>query len=350
MAEKEDFSPQCNNFLLGQNEAENVFLQAWKNNSMHHAWILGGEKGIGKATLAFRIARFQLWANVAEKDSYTSLNVPLDSPIFQQVANGSHPDLMVLERDYIETDRKKIISAIRKGEAMSTDEMASLKRSAFIRVDDVRKVNEFLSKTSFNDGWRVVIIDSADDMNKNAANALLKILEEPPAKTVLLLISHNPGLLLPTIRSRCARLPLRVLNGGEVGSLLRRYRPQLNEATIAKLVEMSGGSIGKAILYADEDAVGLYNDLCTLLYAKQKYSLSALLDFCSEAAASPDKFSLLQELIMKFLKENMVACTDKEELYSCWNDARRMFADCVSVNMDKRFMLINLLTRICKVL
>lgn len=349
MIEKEDFSPQHNGYILGQSDAECVFLQAWKNNSMHHAWILEGEKGIGKATLAYRIARFLLWADVNKKDSYSSLNVPADSSVVQQIASGSHPDLMVLERDYIDTDRRKIINAIRKGEIMSGEELAGLKRSAFIRVDDVRKVNEFLSKTSFNDGWRVVIIDSADDMNRNAANALLKILEEPPAKTILLLISHNPGLLLPTIRSRCARLLLRVLNKNEVGSLLRRYRSELNEKAVAAISEMSGGSIGRAILYADEDAVGLYNDLCSLLYAKNNYSLRNMLDFCSEASASPERFALLQELLMKFLKDNMSQYQDKEELYSCWNDARKMFADCTSVNMDKRFMLINLLNRISKV-
>ena len=242
----EDFSPQNNNYLLGQEEAENTFLQAWKNNTLHHAWILSGEKGIGKATLAYRIARFLLCTDSNKKQQYTSLNISPDNPIFQQVANDSHPDLMVLERDYTETDKRKIISAIRKGEAMDDEELSNLKKSAFIRVDDVRKVNDFLAKTSFNDGWRVVIIDSADDMNKSAANALLKILEEPPAKTILLLISHNSGMLLPTICSRCAKLPLKILTVGEVGSLLRRYRSELSEAMIARLVEMSGGSIGKA--------------------------------------------------------------------------------------------------------
>ena len=346
----EDFSPQNNVYLLGQEEAESIFLQAWKNNAMHHAWILSGESGIGKATLAYRIARFLFYADINNKDKYNSLNVSPDNPIFQQVANGSYPDLTVLERDYTETDKRKVISAIRKGEVMTDEEMASLKRSAFIRVDDVRKVNEFLAKTSFNNGWRVVIIDSADDMNKNAANALLKILEEPPAKTLLLLISHNPGLLLPTIRSRCAKLPLRILSDNEVSSLLRRYRSELSEDIIARLAEMSGGSIGRAILYADNGAVKLYDDLCRLLYAKQNYSLSALLDFCDTATETAEKFALCEELVMKFFRENMQSCNDKEEFYVLWNEARKKFADCTGVNMDKRLMLINLLNKICKAL
>ena len=346
----EDFSPQNNGYLLGQDEAENTFLQAWKNNTMHHAWILSGEKGIGKATLAYRIARFLFYADTNDRNKYDSLNVSPDNSVFLQVANGSYPDLISVERDYIETDKRKLISSIRKGEPMSEDEMLSLKRSAFIRVDDIRRVNEFLSKTSFNDGWRVVIIDSADDMNKSAANALLKILEEPPAKTLLLLISHNPGVLLPTIRSRCAKLPLKILSDNEVGSLLRRYRSELSEAQIDRIAEISAGSIGRAINYADENAVGFYDDMCKLLYSKQNYSLYALLDFCDKATLSPEKFSLTEELLMKFFKDNMQNCTDKEEFYALWNEARRKFSDCFGVNMDKRLMLINLLNKICKVL
>ena len=350
MVEMPDITPRNNNYLLGQDEAQEVFLRAYQTGTMHHAWILGGIQGIGKATLAFRIARFLLQADAKQKDKYTSLNVAENTPIFQQVAGGSHPDLMVVERDYTDTDRKKIISAIKHGEVMDEHELASLKKSAFIRVDDVRKVSEFLAKTSFNDGWRVVIIDSADDMNKNAANALLKILEEPPARTILLLISHNPGLLLPTIRSRCAKLPIHPLKENEVASLLRRYRSNLTEPMIAKLAEMSGGSIGKAILYADMDAAGIYDKLCAILCARQNYAMSAVLDFASEMAKDNDKFNVLQELLLKFIKDNMSSCRDAEALYACWNETRRRFADCTNINMDKRFMLIGLLTDICKVI
>ena len=317
---------------------------------MHHAFILHGPRGVGKATLAFRIARFLLWADASKRANYQSLNVPENSDVFQQVASGSHPDLLVVERDYIETDRKKIISALRKGEVLEEDELASMKKSAFIRVDDIRKVNDFLSKTSFNDGWRIVVIDSADDMNNNAANALLKILEEPPSKTIMLLISHNPALLLPTIRSRCAKLPCRTLKNGEVASLLRRYRSELSESQISKISDLSGGSIGTGVLYADTHAEQIYAQLCDILYAKERIDTEKLLSFCADMAADVDKFGLLQDLILKFLKQNMPEAKDKDEIYSCFNDTRRMFFDCVNVNMDKRAMLIILLTKIGKAL
>lgn len=107
--------------------------------------------------------------------------------------------------------QKKVLKAIKEGERLSDEELKSLKKSAIIKVDDVRTINEFLAKKSSNDGWRVVIVDSIDDLNNAGANAILKILEEPPAKTVIMLISHNPNRLLPTIRSRCAKMNLKPL-------------------------------------------------------------------------------------------------------------------------------------------
>lgn len=136
-----------------------------------------------------------------------------------------------------------------------------LKRSAVIKVEDVRGVVEFLGKKSFNDNWRVVIVDSADDLNVSSANALLKILEEPPLKSILLLVSHNPGKLLPTIRSRCAKLALKPLQETEVASLLRRYKPSLKEAEVQGLAKIAAGSIGRALKYAENDALEMYENI-----------------------------------------------------------------------------------------
>jgi hypothetical protein len=109
-------------------------------------------------------------------------------------------------------------------------------------------------------------------------------------------------------------------------------------------------NFGKAVLYADIDAVGIYEDMCAILCARKNYSLSDLLDFTAEIVADNDKFNLMQELMMKFIKENMPNCQDAEALYACWNKVQRGFADCININMDKRFMLITLLSDICKVL
>lgn len=345
-----EFLPQKNNYLIGHTEEENTFLQAWKNNAMHHAWILSGAEGIGKATLAYRIARFLLWADPSKREQYKSLDVPVFSSTFQQVSKGSHPDLKVLQRDFIETDRKKIISAIQKGEALDDDDLSNLKRSAYIRVDDVRQINTFLSKTSFNEGWRIVIIDSVDDLNQNASNALLKILEEPPVKTLLLLISHNMVKLMPTIRSRCAKLTMKALTDTDVASLIRRYRPQVNEQKVQRLVNLSGGSIGRALLYADTDADEIYATLSSLLSAPNSASTTQIIDFSAQMAADSDKFDILQELLIKFLKQRLPSSHDPENLSRYWEIINDMFSDCRYINMDKKLMLINLLSDISRVL
>ena len=178
--------PKNNSYLLGQEKAEQILLEGWRNNSLHNSWLISGIEGIGKATLAYRFAKFLLAADAGKKEQYTSLEISENNPVFKLVVNNAHPDLKIIERDYTDTDCRKILKAIKEGEQLSDEEMKGLKKSAFIRVDDVRTINEFLTKRSADNNWRIVIIDSIDDMNPASANAVLKILEEPPYKTVMI--------------------------------------------------------------------------------------------------------------------------------------------------------------------
>lgn len=342
--------PRTNTYLLGHLQEEQIFLNAWKNRALHNSWLLSGIEGIGKSTLAYRFARFLLAADENQRDKYTSLEVSNNSSIYKLVANASHPDMKVIERDYTETDRKKVMKAIKDGERLSDEELKVLKKSAIIKVDDVRTINGFLSKKSSNDGWRVVIVDSIDDLNNAGANAILKILEEPPLKTIIMLISHNPNRLLPTIRSRCAKMNLKPLNEGDVASLLRRYRPELAEKTIKGLAELSSGSIGKAIRYADNAALSNYDDLCKIIYAKNKFKLSDLLSFCDAAVADENSYNLVQELVLKFVAENVKSCENVEELANMWDKAITMFDETQRLNLDKKQALINIISGICKVI
>lgn len=342
--------PRTNTYLLGHAEEEQIFLNAWKNRTLHNSWLLCGIEGIGKATLAFRFARFLLAADERQRDKYGSLDVSVDSQTYKLVANASHPDLKVIERDFTETDKKKVLKAIKEGERLSDEELKSLKKSAIIKVDDVRTINEFLAKKSSNDGWRVVIVDSIDDLNNAGANAILKILEEPPAKTVIMLISHNPNRLLPTIRSRCAKMNLKPLAENEVASLMRRYRPELSEKAVKGLAELSSGSVGKAIRYADNAALASYDDLCKIIYAKNKYKLADLLAFCDAAVADEDSYNLVQELVLKFVAENVKGCENVEELAEMWEKAVRIFDETARLNLDKKQALINIISGICKVI
>lgn len=337
--------PQNNFFLLGQEEAEKVVLDAYNNATLHNSWLISGEKGVGKATFAYKFARFLLDPN----RSRNSLNTNFDSSSNRLITSGSHPDLKIVERDYIETDRKKILKSIKDGEAMGESERQNLKKSAFIRIDDVRTINEFMSKKSSHDGWRVVIVDSIDDMNTAAANAVLKILEEPPAKSIIMLISHNVGRLLPTIKSRCAKLVLKPLPENIVVSLLRRYRPELSEEDIKGIASIASGSIGKALNYADGGALKVYNELQRIVFSGRKFRVDDMLTWVNASTETEDSYNLAKELVLKFCSDNIINCRDVVEMADVWEDTVRRFRLTDSLNMDKRQTLINVVGRLCQI-
>ena len=344
----ESIAPKDNPYLIGHEKAENFVLEAWRNHNLHQALLISGEKGIGKATFAYRIARFLLQADETKRDSYKSLEISPQAQVFRQISSGSHPDFKVIERGYIKTDRQKIIKAIQSGNYMSDEELSDLKKSTEIVVDDVRDINEFLSKRSANDNWRVVLIDSADEMNRSSANAILKILEEPPHKTLMLLISHNPTILLPTIRSRCAKLELKPLDNNLVSSLLRRYRPELNETEIKQLSTMAKGSIGKAIQYADNHAANFYDELKTLAECGNNFQTAQMLKFCS-TAANESNYELFKELILKFLLEKARLGKKIDSYAAMFDKATSIFKETEALNLDKKQAITDIMVGIARI-
>ncbi len=192
--------PRENPALLGHTSAEAEILSAMRGGRMHHAWLISGPAGVGKATLAYRFARRLL----AGLRAGASLAMDPADPVFRRVATGSHADLLTIEREWDEKKRRM------RGE---------------IVVDDARAVSAFLRLTPAEGGWRVVVIDGAEYLNRNAANSVLKMLEEPPPRAVLLLVCAAPGRLLPTIRSRCRRLVLQPLDTAEMEAALADYLP-----------------------------------------------------------------------------------------------------------------------------
>jgi DNA polymerase-3 subunit delta' len=218
--------PRATTSLYGHTAAEQTFLDAYWGR-MPHAWLIGGPRGIGKATLAYRMARFVFaHPDPAGASKATSLALPSDHPAVRRVAAQGHSDLLVLERT--EGDSGKLRTVI--------------------QVDDVRRTIGFFGSTAGEGGWRVCIVDSADELNAAGANALLKILEEPPARALLLVVSHAPGRLLPTIRSRCRRLALRPLAPEDVAfaaaSALRR---DADEPEIKAAAAAADGSVARAL-------------------------------------------------------------------------------------------------------
>lgn len=274
--------PRENAELVGHAAAESLLLSAYNSGRLPHAWLIAGPKGVGKATLAYRFARFLLAEPPAGglfggPPKADSLAIAPGHPVFRQVASGGHPDLLAVERGW-DAKRKRLRSEI--------------------VVDDTRAIAAFLHLTSAQGGWRVVIVDGADDMNRNAANALLKILEEPPKRSVLLLTSESPGRLLPTIRSRCRMLHLKKLSETIVSEAIMRQNPELAPADALALAQLAEGSIGRALILAATDGLAIHRDMYRLLGEIPRIDTELLYGFAERLARNDGQgFRLLVELL-----------------------------------------------------
>ncbi len=216
--------------IVGQDKAVEEFGAAWKGRKPHHAWLLAGPRGVGKASFARSAARRVLADAAGPVGGLSGLETPDDHPIVRLVEAGSHPDMRWLER-----------LAREKGDGLARD----------ITIKQVRELGEFMGMTAALSSWRVAVIDSMDELNKEASNALLKMLEEPPPNTLFLLVSHSPGRLLPTIRSRCRLLHFEALDDDAMTSILETSLPELSTAERKRIVSMSFGSAGRALAFAE---------------------------------------------------------------------------------------------------
>ncbi|MFO1127761.1 MAG: DNA polymerase III subunit delta' [Rhodospirillales bacterium] len=277
--------PRANWHLVGHEEAEAEFLRLAGAGRLPHGWLVSGPAGIGKATLAYRLARWLLASGVDGRGVSAAadgggLAVDPTHPVFRRVASGGHADLLVLERAF-------------------DDARGRLKSE--IPVDEVRRIPSFFAGTPAEGSWRIVVIDGADHMNRNAANALLKSLEEPPPRSLLLLVADRPGALLPTVRSRCRRLVLRPLPSARVEDLLARYRPDLAADERGRIAALTDGSIGGALAFASSGGVALHADLHRLLLALPRLDMAALHAFGDRAAATDAAFGQAQDLLTDFV-------------------------------------------------
>ncbi|MEM1375306.1 MAG: DNA polymerase III subunit delta' [Pseudomonadota bacterium] len=235
--------------LFGQDAAERAFLDAFNTGRLHHGWMLTGPKGIGKATLAWRIARFLL-ATPPEDDgglfgappAPETLDIDAEHPVARRMAARSEPGLFALTRSRVESTGR-----------MSRD----------IRIEDVRRLRGFFAMSAADGGRRVVIVDAADEMNQSAANAILKLLEEPPANAVLLLIAHQPSRLLPTIRSRCRVLRCEPLGEADLAAALAQAGIAASDPQA--VAALAAGSAGAAVRLETEGGAALYGALLSLI-------------------------------------------------------------------------------------
>lgn len=255
--------------VIGQGAAEAEFLDAFNTGRLHHGWLISGPRGVGKATLAWSIARFLLATPLAQDDGLfgappppTTLDVAPDHPVARRVLALSDPGLFLLRRGPNE-----------KGDRLASE----------ILVKEVRKLGNFFALSAADGGRRVVIVDAADDLNIQAANAILKMLEEPPARTTILLISHQPSGLLPTIRSRCRMLRLHPLAAPEMAQALDQAGI-IPEGNAAALAELSGGSVGEAVRLINLGGLKMYGELVGLLGSLPRLDRARALKLAEAAA------------------------------------------------------------------
>jgi DNA polymerase-3 subunit delta' len=279
--------PRETRHLYGHQAAEETFLAAFNSDRLHHAWLISGAKGVGKATLAWRLARFLLATPEGDGGFFASpkpdtLDIPDSDPVAHRIAALSEPRLFLLRRPY--------------------DEKADRLR-ADITVDETRALRNFLGLSAADGGRRVVIIDSADEMNRSAANGILKLLEEPPAKVTFLIISHQPADLLPTIRSRCRDLRLAPLSPPDLAEALAQAGAEIAPDDREALAQLAGGSVGAAFRLSNLDGLKLYAAIVRLFSTVPQMDrpLARMLAEAGASRKTPEAFDLTVTLMDAFL-------------------------------------------------
>lgn len=342
--------PRANSELFGHETAEQMLLQAYLSGRLPHAWLITGPRGVGKATLAFRFARFLLAEGASGGGGGlffaappASLVVDPSHPVFRRIAAGGHGDLLTVERTAGKRDRKR----------------------AEIVVEDTRTIGAFLRLTSAEGGWRIVIIDEADLMNSNAANAVLKILEEPPRQALLMLLSDNPGRLLPTIRSRCRKLALKRLPDELVTRCLATVRPDLSPGDTEQLARLAEGSLGRALELANQGGLELQKSLVRILVQLPRLDGAGLHAFADKLvrAEADQSYRLVAELLPAWVARmistisnpardqpsgaegeamrRLAARRNLDQWVEVWEKLTHLFAQADGINLDRKQVLLN---------
>ena len=322
--------------LVGHERAELAVLDALRSRRFAHAWLIGGLAGIGKASFAYRVARFVL----AESDAFAraqaamSLDVPPDAPVARRIAAGAHPDLFVLERTV----------------------GSSGKLRTEITVDDARRATSFLQSTSGSGGYKVLIVDVADELNRNAANALLKIIEEPPGRSLALLVAHVPARLPATIMSRCRRLRLDPLAPAQIVEIVSGLPGvDASEQTVAEAAALAEGSVRRALMLMEERAVEFARLAREVLEAPAGAWRPAALKLAGKLGirAGEAAYDIVFDAIFDWLQERAnrhAAASDQraEAAARLWTEIEMRKREADTYNLDKRALVLTSLKEVAE--
>lgn len=327
--------PAATPALIGHGSIFAEMIAAARSERLHHAWLLQGPRGIGKATAAFAFARVLSGADGRQDDpgDDATARFATDDPVFRQIAIGSLPTLIHVTRPPVE-----------RGSGYRTQ----------ITVEEVRRLGRFFHATSSGKGWRIAIIDPADDLNRSAANALLKLLEEPPARSLFLMVNHTPGRLLPTIRSRCRVARFEPLSDAELKAALAMCGATSGEgAETDILLRAAEGSVRQALMLANHGGAEIEQTLATLL-ASDTPDLNALhsmidsLTLKGREASYDLLLSALMNAIAAMSEErlkagNMAAASAFAEL---WQVESRRLSEAAAFNLDRKQMALTTASRV----
>ncbi len=314
--------------VLGHDAAARTMVDALQGGRLAHAWLISGPKGIGKSTLAWRFARRVLAAEDAAIQDH-GIETDPDHPDIRKIMAGSHPDCRLVRR--------------------SLTKKSPYRFRTEISVEDVREASTFLHHTAGQSAWRCLIVDAADEMNTNAQNALLKVLEEPPARTLILLIAHAPSRLLPTIRSRCRSLTLRALTNPQVVEILARKNSGLSEADLQIISDISDGSPGRALELAQAGGLELYHQLMELVEPLPRIDterLHAASDRFGGASGEAGYRTFLEILKWWLLRHIREGATSRgqgalEPWLKAWEKIDELASRADSVNLDRKQVVLN---------
>ena len=324
--------PRFASRLVGQETAEAELLAAYRRGRLPHAWLISGAEGIGKATLAWRFARFVLANPDPAAPAARDLAVDPNHPAARQLAALAHPDFSLMRREW-KTNPKRL--------------------GAEIAVDDVRAALAVFHMAPAFGGWRVAIVDSAEDLNRNSANALLKMIEEPPPRSLFLIVSHRPGQVLPTIRSRCRFLRLEPLSEDEIAEVVRGLGPpwsQRESAEVAAAAKRANGSAREALarLAGLEHAGALIDSVVARLPRPDPRAVMRLADALAGRAAD-EAFQALHREIYDWLPRYALAASSParvEALGDLWDRIRQAARETEELNLDRRLHVLAVFSQI----